>query len=76
MTKNGYKDGVDIEGKLEVEELQKVEESGFRAIAARANYMAVDVPNVQFPTKEVCRDMSKPSVAAYERVNFLASGGI
>ena len=52
--------------------MQKEEESGFRAIAASANYMAVDVPNVQFPTKEVCRDMSKPSVAAYERVKRLA----
>ena len=47
--------------------LQTEEEQGFRALAARANYVAVDVPIIQFPTKEVCSDMSKPSVSAYEK---------
>ena len=56
---------IDIEDGPEAEELQKAEEKGFRALAAKANYMAVDVPNIQFPTKEVCRDRAKPSVAAY-----------
>ena len=54
------------------EVLQKEEEQGFRALAARANYVAIDVPNTQYPTKEVCRDMSKPSVSAYEKLKRLA----
>ena len=71
LRKNGYKDEIQEEPDKDVK-LQREEESGFRAIAARSNYMAVDVPNVQYPTKEICRDMSKPSVAAYERVKKLA----
>ena len=67
LAKNGIKEEIYFEGEHEAEELQKAEEKGFRALAARANYMAVDVPNIQFPTKEVCRDMSKPSEAAYEK---------
>ena len=72
LAKNGIKEEIDLEGEPEAEELQKAEEKGFRALAARANYMAVDVPNIQFPTKEVCRDMSKQSVAAYEKIKRLA----
>jgi hypothetical protein len=52
--------------------LPKEEETGFRAIAARANYMSVDMPNVQFPTKEVCRDMAKPTSGGYEKAKRLA----
>ncbi len=33
----------------------------FRALAARANYLAQDRPDIQFATKEVCRAMSDPS---------------
>ena len=72
LTKNGYRDRSEAQGEHEPQKLQKKEESGFRAIAARANNMAIDVPNAQLPTKDVCRDKSKPSVAAYERVKRLA----
>ena len=41
-------------------------------MAARANDVAIDVPNTQYPTKEVCRDMSKPSVSASGELNRLA----
>jgi hypothetical protein len=72
LTKNGYKEDANVEGEFAEESLQPEEDRGFRAIAARANYMAIDVPNVQFPTKEVCRDMAKPTVVAYEKVKRLA----
>ena len=74
LTKDGLTDEVGEEGEVEPkgEVLQKEEEQGFRALAARANYVAVDVPNIQFPTKKVCRDMSKPSVSAYEKLKRLA----
>ena len=53
MTENGVKDEVGEEGEVEPkgEVLQKEEEQGFRALAARANYVAVGVPNIQFPAK-------------------------
>ena len=33
----------------------------YRAVAARANYLASDRPELQFPAKEVCRWMSSPT---------------
>ena len=35
--------------------------SPYRAVAARANYLAADRPDVQFSAKEVCRWMSAPT---------------
>ena len=32
----------------------------FRATAARANYLALDRPDISFATKELCRRMSAP----------------
>jgi len=74
VTKNGAKDERVEEGEedLKSEVLQKEEEQAFRALAARANYVAIDVPNIQYPTKEVCRDMSKPSISGYEKLKSLA----
>ena len=70
LTRNGSKEEDEVESTGR--QLQKEEETAFRAIAARANYMAADCPNVQFPAKEVCRDMAKPTVASYEKVKKLA----
>ena len=41
-------------------ELNKEDASKFRQVAARLNYLAVDRPDLQFPTKEICRGMAKP----------------
>ena len=32
----------------------------FRGLAARANYLALDRPDLQYAAKEICREMSKP----------------
>ena len=43
----------------------------YRAVVARANYLASDRPELQFPAKEVCRWMSSPtdlSLAALKRL--------
>ena len=40
----------------------------FRGLAARLNYMAVDNMFVQFPAKEICRNMSNPSVRDFMKV--------
>ena len=72
LAKNSSKDEANDEGELDAEKLQTADEKGFRALAARANHMAVDVPNVQFPTKEVCHDRSKLSVIACKKIKRLA----
>ena len=38
----------------------------FRALAARANYLAQDRIDIQFPAKEVCRFMSSPTETSKE----------
>ena len=42
------------------EELGGAEATRFRAVAARANYLAVDRPDVQYAVKEICRKMARP----------------
>ena len=37
------------------------EETHFRALAARANYLALDRMDLQYATKEVCRGMAAPT---------------
>ena len=44
----------------------------FRGIAARANYLAQDRPDLQFSVKEICRTMSNPSVYDRRKVKRLA----
>ena len=62
--------GVDVPGaKAEAEDpendvaLVGAEATKFRAIAARANYLALDRPDIQFSTKEICRSMLAPNKA-------------
>ena len=42
-------------------ELPVGKQTPFRAMAARANYLAADRPDLQFACKEVCRQMAKPT---------------
>ena len=51
--------------------LEGAELTRFRALAARANYLAADRPDVQFSCKEVCRLMASPtdlSMSALKRI--------
>jgi len=43
------------------EELSPTEMTKYRAIAARANYLAADRPDVMYAVKELCRGMAKPT---------------
>ena len=54
------------------EELSKDEAKDFRRVAATANYLASDRPDIQFATKEICRDMSKPKRRSWEKLKRLA----
>ena len=40
----------------------------FRGLAARANYLAQDRPDLAFAAKEVCRDMAKPTESSWKRL--------
>ena len=45
--------------------------SGYRQIAARANYMAQDRADTQFAVKEVCRGMANPTVGHWRQLQRL-----
>jgi len=71
--------GVDVPGaKAEAEDpendvaLVGAEATKFRAIAARANYLALDRPDIQFSTKEICRSMSAPKQSDWVKLKRLA----
>ena len=40
-------------------------------LAARSNYLALDRPDIQYSTKEVCRGMANPSVADRRKLKRL-----
>jgi hypothetical protein len=69
--------GLSVNGKVEdpVEEplpLEAVDCTQFRALAARANYLAQDAPDLQFAAKEVCRDMARPTLNSWKKLKVLA----
>ena len=44
------------------------QDTKFRAIAARLNYIAADMPDIQFACKEVCREMSSPTERSWRKL--------
>ena len=53
------------------EELVGRDATSFRALAARANYLAQDRGDISFATKEVCRHMAHPTRGAMRRLKRL-----
>ena len=53
------------------EELSAYDSTRYRAIVARANYLALDRPDVQYAVKELCRMMSAPRTTDWERLKRL-----
>ena len=49
------------EQKEESEELSGESATSFRALAARANFLAIDRPDMSFAVKELCRGMAHPT---------------
>ena len=43
----------------------------YRALVARANYLAQDRPDIQYSVKELCREMSTPSQKSWESLKRL-----
>ena len=65
------------EGKpwLEAEEAEQLEPARaheYRALAARANYLALGRPDLQYAVKEICRGMAPPTVGGRRKLKRLA----
>lgn len=54
------------------EALPPAEATQYRALAARANYLAQDRADLQFAAKEICRGMSQPTKGHQKRLKRLA----
>ena len=54
------------------DELNQTEATSFGALAARANYLAQDRPDIAFASKELCREFAKPSKSSYLKLKRLA----
>ena len=54
------------------EPLEGLEITEFRAVAARLNFMAQDGPDIQFATKEVCREMANPTKGSWAKAKRLS----
>ena len=52
----------------EEEELGREDATRYRAIVARANYLAMDRADLQFPVKELCRKMAAPTKADWSKL--------
>jgi hypothetical protein len=50
------------------EELFGAEATRFRAVAARANYLAADRPDIQYAVKEICSKMAKPARGDWQKL--------
>ena len=59
-------------GDEEEELLSGNEKTQFRALAARANYLAQDRMDIQFATKEICRHMATPKKSSWQKLKRLS----
>ena len=60
------------EEKANDEELEPEKATQFRKVGARANYLATDRPDIMYCVKEICRQMSMPTVGGWKRLKRLA----
>ena len=52
--------------------LEKEEATVSRGVAARANFLSLDCPDLQFPVKQMSREMAKPTVGSWKQMNKIA----
>ena len=53
-------------------ELDPTQVKMFRRVAAKANFLALDRPDIQYATKEACRGMAKPMESDWRKLKRLA----
>ena len=51
--------------------MEESEATRYRAIAARANYLAADRPDIMYSVKEICRGMANPTLAHWHKLKRL-----
>ena len=56
----------------DVEYLDAVRAKEYRALAARANYLSLDRPDIQCATKDSCWEMSEPTTRSMAKMKRLA----
>ena len=56
----------------EAQKLSQEKATEYRSLAARANYLAVDRIDIQYAVKEICRNMSDPTVGDRRKLKRLA----
>ena len=65
---------------LMLEPLEESEATRYRAIAARANYLAADRPDIMYSVKEICRGMANPTRAHWHKLKrfgrYLVGSGL
>ena len=54
------------------DELEPRKAKTYREVAARANYLAQDRPDIQYATKEICRGMCRPTQGDLKKLRRLA----
>lgn len=55
----------------DAKELDELQSREYRALAARANYLALDRADLQYSVKELCRGMSRPTMGDRRRLKRL-----
>ena len=63
--------GIDEVDREDGAEITGSDATRFRGVAARCNYLAFDRPDIQFPTKEICMEMFKPTTGSLRRLQRL-----
>jgi len=63
---NGDKDIKEEEG--DEEDLVKSEAKVFRGLAARQNFLSLDCPDLQFPSKSCSREMATPKIGSWRKL--------
>jgi len=56
----------------DVRELVHDEKKEYRAAAARFNYLGLDRPDLQYATKEICQEMSRPTARGRRKIKHAA----
>ena len=64
--------GVDDHHDSEDVELMDWRATQFRSLAARANDLALDRPDIQYAVKELCRTMSRPTESSWRKLTRVA----
>jgi hypothetical protein len=73
LTVNGEKNKAEKDREeYDDQEVYGEEATSFRAIAARLNFLAMDSPDIMYPVKEICREMSRPKRRSWRAIKRLA----